>query len=749
MTELGNLSPTDFEGLCRDLAGAVTGKRFEAFGPGPDGGVDGRHSISGKTTILQCKHYLNSTFSNLKRSVRSEVEKVSKLNPSKYILFTSSSLTPERKNQLLEVLDVLPVTSGDIYGQGDIHDLLRKYPEVYKAHIKLWLSSAAALERILQSGLESFTNTTREEIRKNLRVYVPNESFSEAITKLEKQKVLIVSGTPGVGKTTLAQMLTYRYLDSGWQFYSINSLEDGFGKIDDGRPTVFFFDDFLGRIELNRLLLYQHDSLLASFVNRIQSSKNARFILTTRAHIFEEARSISDYIDEPNVQLAKYILDVGKYTRRIKAHIFFNHLSNSDLTEEHFSALLATCVVKKIVDHGNYNPRIVSHVTNINAVKLARIEPAEFPDYILSMLNEPDLIWKKPYQTLSTKSQHLLITLYFCDQAGGHIDELRASYNALNGVLCRKHEQPYSYSDFEDALAYLESGFISISGQIVAFVNPSVRDFLNSYLIDPELLRLLPKASVRAHWARRLWRHGKKVLGGRCIDLNAFATAFFEASELYEPNKIIAQNDLRLAERLDLLYEMGFECDEPKFLEFALFLLNSEILQIAPSVDAKTGIELLRKIRFSLCTDSPFFEPLINGIEQMITSAICDKLDAEHLLVVIKTAKRCFENGPPEGVQAAIDSCVCLEANRMDFEGFDLSDKQTLSEHLFLLDELEELTGCDASLAKEAIHEALIRIPELEYDKWEYSNFFDPRAAAETEFSDDDLNSLFATLLSE
>ena len=44
MSRLQNLSHIDFEELCRDIARAETGFRFSAFGPGPDGGIDGRHS---------------------------------------------------------------------------------------------------------------------------------------------------------------------------------------------------------------------------------------------------------------------------------------------------------------------------------------------------------------------------------------------------------------------------------------------------------------------------------------------------------------------------------------------------------------------------------------------------------------------------------------------------------------------------------------------------------------------------------
>lgn len=48
--------------------------------------------------------------------------------------------------------------------------------------------------------------------------------------------------------------------------------------------------------------------------------------------------------------------------------------------------------------------------------------------------------------------------------------------------MCLFYSQPIEPYDFEEALRSLESGFISIAGGVVTFVNPSVRDFLKSYL---------------------------------------------------------------------------------------------------------------------------------------------------------------------------------------------------------------------------------------------------------------------------
>lgn len=64
------LSAAQFEYLLADLIGRDKGIRFEQFGAGPDGGMDGRHARGPDTTILQAKHYEGSGFSELVRVLR-------------------------------------------------------------------------------------------------------------------------------------------------------------------------------------------------------------------------------------------------------------------------------------------------------------------------------------------------------------------------------------------------------------------------------------------------------------------------------------------------------------------------------------------------------------------------------------------------------------------------------------------------------------------------------------------------------
>jgi len=358
-----NLSPADFEDLSRDLLGRELGIRFEAFGPGRDGGVDGRHASANHKTILQAKHYRISSFDTLVRIMRKERASIDELKPDRYLLMTSQPLTPLRKEQLAAVIGPSLQGTDDILGNEDINGLLRKYPDVQKSHVKLWLSGAGVLERVLHAATHNFTTLTHDDIKAKLSVYAENPSFKAGRDILESIHVLIVSGPPGVGKTTLAEMLSYAYLAEGWELVAIRSLDDAFTHIDDSKRQILFFDDFLGRIALDARALSNQDSGLARFIGRIRRTSNARFILTTRAYIYEEARLQSEVLSTRAFDIASYVLDVGIYTRRIRARILYNHLIVAGVPESHIQALFKQHAIKKIVDHDYYNPRIVQALT--------------------------------------------------------------------------------------------------------------------------------------------------------------------------------------------------------------------------------------------------------------------------------------------------------------------------------------------------------------------------------------------------
>ena len=725
MAELENLSPPDFQNLSLDLAQAVTGNRFEAFGPGRDDGMDGRLVSSAGITILQAKHYKKSSFSSLVRTMRDEAAKIKKHHPNlvRYILFTSQSLSPGRKKKLLDVLNGIPVKPSDILGCEDIEGLLRKYPDIHKAHIKLWLSSAAVLERLLNSGLEGFTKATQEEISKEVQVYVQNPSYFGAIARLKEHKVLIISGPPGVGKTTLARILIYQYINADWRFYAIRSLSEGFAKMDDDMPTIFFFDDFLGTTELDRHAVNRGDSELALFVKRIQKSKNARLILTSRAHIFEEASLISGRVSEPRVQVTKFILNLSQYTRRMRAQILYNHLAASDLTRQHFSELLKGDWIKKIVDHKNYSPRVVSMVTTD---RVTNVIPEDFPKDILKSLDDPNRIWEKPYRALCPKCQHLLIALFFSNERGETLTNLQANFGGVHETLCQKYNRSPRPRDYYDALKILESGFISISNKTVQYVNPAVRDFMNRILQDdPEFLFLLPAAAMRSDWAQSVWEHSTKVLEQH--KLQEFSELFFEIAtrvdhdprlEMTERGRAQAasQDDLPLGQRIRFLVSLAVESTKQKFLSAALEMIEARQLSIIPDDDGQTLPIVHRMIRDSINVDSELGATLLRQIEELIIFAIEEGLTTEGLIFVHSTVNESFEDGVPLRIRQVLEAAVNEEEENIHDIIAELESSHELEEHLELLQYLEELSGMDLSEAIAVTYEGMVKAEDREWE---------------------------------
>ncbi len=352
-----NLNDKEFEILSNDLLSNYFGIRIERFKPGRDEGVDGRFFISGdKEVVIQCKHWLKSGLSKLKNHIKNvELDKVKKLNPKRYIFVTSLELSRKNKIEIKKLLEPYITSESDVIGSEDLNDLLTQYSQVEKKHYKLWITSTNVLLNILHSGIIGRSQHKLETIVEESKRYVLTVNHEKAVEKLEKLHSIIVTGEPGIGKTTLADQICQFYVAKGYELVFIeNSLNEAESVYSQNKDTqqVFYYDDFLGRNFLEALEHHQ-DSQIINFIKRIENSKNKRFILTSRSNILNSGKHLSDLFEIKKIHKNEYEISISSLSDLEKAKILYNHIYFSELSESFIDQIFEN---KETVNQSVYLP---------------------------------------------------------------------------------------------------------------------------------------------------------------------------------------------------------------------------------------------------------------------------------------------------------------------------------------------------------------------------------------------------------
>lgn len=502
MYDFRTLSPIDFELLVRDLLQAELGITMESFGPGKDGGIDFRFAMADQDVIVQAKHHVEGGPRSLLRAAMNEDSKVLKLAPSRYILVTSLSLTPELKRKIIQAMPSTRVSAGDVIGREDLNNFLGLHPHVLRQHFKLWLTSTEVLERILHSAVYNRTDAELARIKQLVPKFVHNASVAEAETILEDRGALIIAGEPGVGKTTLGRMLLWLHMEQNWKVFVVDDLQEAMAVSTAGEKRLIFLDDFLGQISLTNELLGKVDQRLPVFLDRLRNNKDLRFILTTRLYLLNQAQIQSDKLSSPRVEASEMILNVGVYTRIIKAKVVFNHIYFSDLVDEEKAKLLDGDFFLKVIDHRNFSPRLIELLTSADYYSVG---DESIQATVLRVLDNPSELWERPYRShLSADARCLLWAIFFTGLYVG-MDLCLQLFKRIAANAGQQIAPADAVARFRTGLKELSGSFVKVGDQEVSFANPGIRDFLSKVFIDDHLLPVVVRSLSTLYEFRSAW----------------------------------------------------------------------------------------------------------------------------------------------------------------------------------------------------------------------------------------------------
>lgn len=494
------LNDKELEELSRDLLSRELSIPFQSFKAGKDKGIDLRFSTSDSENqiIVQVKHYLLSGLNQLLSVLKNdERDKIVKLAPLRYILVTSIGLSPYDKEKIKTILNPYIRDTNDIYACDDLNRLLVSYPDIEKKYFKLWFSSVNIIQKILNNGVDGRSAFIEEKIRKNIGVYVVNKSFDKALDILKEQKVLLIIGIPGIGKTSLANLITYNLLSLDYKLVYIDDRIKDAEDVFENEPNskqLFYFDDFLGSNYLDIIKPKNTENTIVNFIERVRSTKNKYLLLTTRSTILNQARTTNEKLSRANLDSLKYELEISDYSEYDKAKILYNHLFFNDLDIDMIHEIFKNKNYWKIIKHDSYNPRLIEYFTNEQ--NISHLNPTDYFDFIISNLNKPERIWSSALDNQLNQSERFLLFSLLTLKRFVTKSILEFAYEARIEFEVFKGGYTRIINQFNNSFRNLLGGYITNTASsetrnnYVDFINPSLRDYLISYFNENEYEKL-------------------------------------------------------------------------------------------------------------------------------------------------------------------------------------------------------------------------------------------------------------------
>ncbi|MDD3264137.1 MAG: restriction endonuclease [Candidatus Nanoarchaeia archaeon] len=592
--DYSNLTPQDFEIFCKDILEKVENKKFRTYAEGMDDGVDIECLETDDFKIIaQAKRWIKTKF---------DINKINKIKgkaPDRYILFITKEITKNQKDKLLEKFNPY-LSLADIYDEIRLNDFLNKSEnkDILEKWEKLWLPSNIILKKIFDKFKDAKYNYNQNKIIFNNKIYVKTSYYNKAVDILNKENILIIHGNPGVGKTSLAEILVKEYLKKDFEFIygemeSLNEIED---KIYSNEKTVILIDDFLGdtEVQLNKI----SDNKLKNIIEYCKSSQNKKIIFTTRTYIYTSALSILEKFSMTIKNNTKLLVDVTRISNYEKAQILYNHLFyNNIINTDQYKEILRDKFYFKIIEHQNFTPRIISLICD----DLKNMEIKDLKNKVIDSLNDINVIWEREYSKLTDKEKILLLVLTI----NNSVYLYENNYEYIKLTFVNLYNNQILNNDFKKCIKKLSDSFVSttiidINKKNLQISNPSIKDFIKHKIKSDDIEISLEEYLNKSIYLEDIYSVSNlKILNDKIIKdliLNKFDVLLS-----YKKNK-----RLILYMIIDNLSSIYFE--DVLVVKLLKIIINDAFENIIFEFEDKSNdIQLILKILVDLDYDSEIF----------------------------------------------------------------------------------------------------------------------------------------------
>jgi hypothetical protein len=430
-------------------------------------------SLGEREYLFQAKHKSSQeSYSALLSDLKAEIEKVylrNQLRYDFYCLVTNLTISGDQFDELNKIFAdfftenqiQIDIKLG-IYSYRHLESVIDKndslkwnFPSIVsQADFKL------LLKEILNGSSIDIRNGWLAVFEKNKPKFVYTNIYGEALSKLEKENIILLSGPPKSGKTFTAEMIIFNSICSEqFEPFKIDQIEDFDKFYNKSTKQIFLFDDVFGKHDID---IYRADSLNRKFEYIFELiDDNHKCLFTSREYI---VRAFSDYSDSDlNKLISKIVVETNNLTAGEKESLFRRYFYLRFADE--FS--LTDYSIDRVIKHQNFSPETIrSYFDDCTQFKF---------EELLQHLSLPDKYLEKVFMNLSETRRVTLLSLLF----SLHDDEFTIAYAYKN--VCIDLNKTYLLN-LKNELNLLEGSLVKFLNGRYSFYHPSMFDFFVKYL---------------------------------------------------------------------------------------------------------------------------------------------------------------------------------------------------------------------------------------------------------------------------
>ncbi|HAP4261988.1 TPA: hypothetical protein IUV53_003079, partial [Enterococcus faecalis] len=314
------------------------------------------------------------------------------------------------------------------------------------------------------------------------KYFIRTNIYDTCLKHLMRDRIIFLTGAPGVGKTITSKMLLLECASQGYKVkYTTNANLTDIKRslsVDRNAKEVILLDDCLGQhyFKMNE----NKESELLSLIKYVQMNSKKKLIMNSRIAIFNEARGRSIEFNKffNRETILNYLIDMDNVSSIDKAKILYSHLYFNGIPSPHFKELRQDKRYKNIVKHKNYTPRIIEFISEPHVFK--EINATEYYPFIISSLNTPDSLWKDEFDyKLNSIDRIFMYILYSLTET---IVPVKVMKECFEKRLLLEQNLDTTVNNFDSVVSRLNNSMITLfdvhGEQNIGVSNPSVNDFL-------------------------------------------------------------------------------------------------------------------------------------------------------------------------------------------------------------------------------------------------------------------------------